>query len=83
MIPTIRIFTQALLTPDLSFETLGDARAVLGADGLPVLRRTTRFVEAEIEWRGTRHLLSLPLNRRQCSASNARRQLSAKSTVRR
>ena len=62
MIPTIRIFTQALLTPDLSFETLGDARAVLGADGLPVLRRTTRFVEAEIEWRGTRHLLSLPLN---------------------
>lgn len=62
MTPTIRIFTQALLTPDLSFETLADARAVLGPDGLPVLRRTTRFVEAEIEWRGARHLLFLPLN---------------------
>ena len=62
MTPTIRIFTQALLTPDLSFETLGDARAVLDADGMPRLHRTTRFVEAEIEWRDRRWLLSLPLN---------------------
>lgn len=62
MTPTIRIFTQALLTPDLSFETLGDARAVLDENGLPRLHRTTRFAEAEIEWHGARYLLSLPLN---------------------
>lgn len=62
MTPTIRIFTQALLTPDLSFETLGDARVILDENGLPLLRRTTRFAEAEIEWRGAHYLLSLPLN---------------------
>lgn len=52
MTPTIRIFTQALLTPDLSFATLGDARAVPDENGLPRLHRTTRFAEAEIEWHG-------------------------------
>ncbi len=61
MTPTIRIFTQALLTPDLSFATLGDARALLDENGLPRLHRTTRFAEAEIEWHGRRYLLSLPL----------------------
>ncbi len=36
MTPTLQIFTRALLTPDLSFETLTDARAATGMDGLLV-----------------------------------------------
>lgn len=62
MAPTLRIFTQALLTPDLSFATLADARPMLGDDGMPRLHRTTRFAEAEIEWQGSRWLLALPLD---------------------
>lgn len=62
MTPTIQTFTRALLTPDLSFTRLADARVVTGADGLPQLMRTTRFAEAEIEWHGHRWLLSLPLS---------------------
>lgn len=62
MTPTIQTFTRALLTPDLVFDKLADARAVVGADGLPKLMRTTRFAEAEIEWHGHRWLLSLPLS---------------------
>lgn len=61
MIPTLQIFLRALLTPDLSFATLGDARPVAGSDPLPRLMRTTRFAETEIEWRGERWLLSMPL----------------------
>ncbi|MDE6865166.1 MAG: hypothetical protein K2I97_02935 [Alistipes sp.] len=61
MAPTLHLFMQALLTPDLSFATLTDARPVLGDDGMPRLRRTTRFAEAEIEWQGGRWLLALPL----------------------
>lgn len=52
MTPTLNDFTRALLTPDLSFATLADARAVTDRQGLPLLRRTTRFAEARIEWRG-------------------------------
>ena len=33
MTPTLQLFTRALLTPDLSFKTLADARAATGADG--------------------------------------------------
>ena len=62
MTPTLQIFTRALLTPDLSFETLTDARAATGMDGLPRLMRTTRFAEAEITWRGRQWLLSMPLS---------------------
>lgn len=62
MTPTIQTFTRALLTPDLSFTRLADARAVTGTGGLPQLMRTTRFAEAEIEWQGHRWLLSLPLS---------------------
>ncbi len=61
MAPTLHIFMQALLTPDLSFATLTEARPVLGDGGMPRLRRTTRFAEAEIEWQGGRWLLALPL----------------------
>lgn len=61
MIPTLQIFTRALLTPELSLATLSEARPATGADGLPFLIRTTRFAEAEIAWRGERWLLSLPL----------------------
>lgn len=61
MTPTLNDFTRALLTPDLSFATLADARAVTDRQGLPLLRRTTRFAEARIEWRGGSWLLFLPL----------------------
>ena len=62
MTPTIQTFTRALLTPDLAFGELADARAVTGPEGLPQLMRTTRFAEAEIEWQGRHWLLSLPLS---------------------
>ena len=62
MTPTLQIFTRALLTPDLSFETLSDARAATGTDGLPRLMRTTRFAETEITWGGRQWLLSMPLS---------------------
>ena len=62
MTPTLQTFARALLTPDLSFKTLADARAATGADGLPRLMRTTRFAEAEITWRGRQWLLSMPLS---------------------
>ena len=62
MTPTLQLFTRALLTPDLSFKTLADARVATGADGLPRLMRTTRFAEAEITWRGRQWLLSMPLS---------------------
>lgn len=61
MTPAIQTFTRALLTPDLGFSRLCDARAIPGPEGLPRLMRTTRFAEAEIEWQGQRWLLSLPL----------------------
>ena len=62
MAATLQIFTRALQTPDLSFRTLGDARAVTDACGMPRLMRTTRFAEAEIEWHERRWLLALPLS---------------------
>ncbi len=61
MIPTLPIFSRALLTPDLSFRTLADACAETGNSGVPGLMRTTRFVEARIRWQGRRWLLSMPL----------------------
>lgn len=61
MIPTLQTFTRALLTPDLSLATLTDARPATDAHGLPRLVRTSRFAEAEIEWSGSRWLLSMPL----------------------
>lgn len=62
MIPTLQIFTRALLAPDLSLLTLTDARAATEAGGMPRLMRTTRFIEAEITWRGAQWLLSMPLS---------------------
>lgn len=62
MTPTLATFMRALLTPESSFATLAGLRAVAGSDGLPVLRRTTRFVEAEILLHDARWLLSMPLN---------------------
>lgn len=61
MIPTLQTFTRALLTPDLSLTSLAQARVVTEKNGLPRLIRTSRFAEAEIEWRGSRWLLSMPL----------------------
>lgn len=62
MIPTLQTFTRALLTPDLSLTTLADARVITDANSMPRLVRTSCFAEAEIEWRGCRWLLSMPLN---------------------
>lgn len=61
MIPTLQSFARALLAPDLSLKTLADARAVTDGNGLPLLTRTSRFAEAEVEWKGGRYLLSMPL----------------------
>lgn len=62
MVATLQTFARGLQTPDLSFRTLRDARAVTDDRGLPRLMRTTRFAEAEIEWRGARWLVALPLS---------------------
>ncbi len=62
MFPTLQTFTRALMTPDLSLRTLTDAHVVQGANGMPVLVRTTRFAEAEIEWHDAHWLLSMPLS---------------------
>ena len=61
MIPTLPLFSRALLTPDLSLRTLTGASVETDANGLPRLMRTTRFVEARIRWQGRRWLLSMPL----------------------
>ncbi len=61
MTPTIQIFTRALLTPDISFASLTNASAVTQSNGMPRMMRTTRFAEAEIDWRGERWLLLMPL----------------------
>lgn len=62
MVPTLQIFMRALQTPDLSFTSLTAARAVTDSRGVPVLQRSTRFAEAEIEWQRRHWLLSMPLN---------------------
>lgn len=62
MTPTLHTFIQALQTPEISFATLTEARPVTQTGGIPQLMRTTRFAEAEIDWRGERWLLSLPLS---------------------
>ena len=54
MIVTLQHFSRALLTPDLSLAMLADARPVTEPNGMPRLVRTTRFAEAEVEWRGER-----------------------------
>lgn len=61
MTPTLNDFARALLAPDLAFATLAEARVRTDRQGLPLLRRTTRFAEAQIEWRGGNWLLFLPL----------------------
>ena len=60
--PTIFQFTQALFTPAASFATLKGLQVVCTADGAPVLRRTTRYAEAEVLLDGGRYLLSMPLS---------------------
>ena len=51
MTPTLQLFTRALLTPDLSFKTLADARAATGADGLPRLDEV-KLITYDLEWAG-------------------------------
>ncbi|WP_295935812.1 WG repeat-containing protein [uncultured Alistipes sp.] len=61
MTATVQQFTRALQAPDLSFATLADARAVTDSNGMPRLVRTSRFVEAEVEWEHQRWLVAMPL----------------------
>lgn len=78
MTPTISLFSRALLLPEEHFATLGTLRPATTSDGLPRLRRTTRFAEAEIAFDEGRWLLFLPLGpatvaRIERTASNLRR----------
>ena len=61
MTPTIYSFTRALLAPADHFDALRDARIPTGPDGRPRMSRTSRFAEAEIDWRGGRWLVCMPL----------------------
>ncbi len=67
MYPTIYQFSQALLTPDASFTTLCPVTVRCGANGLPIVRRTTRYMEAQIEWQGDPYLLSVPFSKQVAS----------------
>lgn len=62
---SILSFSEALLLPELSLRTLGRAEVILNAQGMPLLRRTTTTVEAEIRLEGVRYLLVLPLTERE------------------
>lgn len=53
---------RALLTPELNFTTLSDATVRCDEQGLPIVHRTTRYMECEIERQGVRYLLSIALS---------------------
>lgn len=61
MIAALQNFTRALLTPDLTFSILKEAKVITEPNKMPLLLRTTRFIEAQIEWHDERWLLALPL----------------------
>lgn len=61
-IPTLYHFTEALEAPDLLLTTLRDAQPRRTATGGIAMSRTSRFAEAEIQWRGSRYLLCFPLS---------------------
>lgn len=61
-VPTLYQFSEALQAPDLFFRTLGDCRPVRQETGEVRIVRTSRFAEAEIEWRGAHYLLCFPLS---------------------
>lgn len=62
MIPTIYNFSEGLQTPKDSFATLKNISVTCNEDGIPQLNRTTRFVEAKVEWQGRLYLLCAPLS---------------------
>ncbi len=62
MIP-LHQFQRALLDPQHSLVTLSDATVRCDANALPIVQRTTRYAECEIEWHGVRYLLMLPCSR--------------------
>lgn len=62
MIPTIYNFSEGLQTPKYSFATLKDLSVRCNDDNTPQLNRTTRFVEAKIEWQGRLYMLCAPLS---------------------
>lgn len=65
MVPTFYSLLEALQTPAVSCRTLGDAEFVCGADGSPLLTRTSFFTEAPLRLRGNDYLLCVP----QCSSA--------------
>lgn len=62
MQPTILQFLEALQNPESSFATLCGVEVCCDEQGQPILRRTTRFAEAEIRWQGEKYLLAMPLS---------------------
>ena len=52
-------FEQALLAPELHFKHLRPIEPIL-CNGRPIIRRSTNAIEAEVLWRGRKHLLYLP-----------------------
>lgn len=65
MVPTFYGLLEALQTPSASCRTLPDAEFAHGADGAPLLTRTSFFTEAPLLWQGGKYLLCVP----QCSSA--------------
>lgn len=62
MIPTIYNFSTGLQTPKHSLATLKDIKVACNDDGTPQLNRTTRFIEARIEWKDKLYMICAPLS---------------------
>lgn len=52
-------FEQALFAPELHFKQLRPIEPIL-RNGRPIIRRTTNAIEADVLWKGRRHILYLP-----------------------
>lgn len=62
MTAPIHTFAQALQIPHEAFNRLREAEVVCDPSGVPLLHRTTSYVEAEIRWQGAAYLLMMPLS---------------------
>lgn len=61
MVPTLHAFLRALSAPEYAFATLRNIEPLITIEGLPALRRTSRFAEAEVRLDGVTYLLSMPI----------------------
>ncbi len=62
MTAPLHTFAQALQIPYEAFDRLREAEVICDASGIPLLHRTTSYVEAEIRWQGAAYLLMMPLS---------------------